>query len=112
MKNKITENNTMSFRVDTLGLLNEIVDGGLRPNMGVLKIPINIFKDLLADVAYRATELNDPKLNILMLSLCLYEVSPNDIPKAINLQKRIINQKAYKNENKEFRKQPNNRLDY
>lgn len=81
---------TMYFRVDTVSLLHEIVDNALRENQGVLKIPLNIFKNLLAQVAERAIELNDPKMNILMLNLGLYEVSPKDIVEAINVQKSLI----------------------
>lgn len=80
----------IGFRVDTLGLLTEIVDAGLDRRMGILKLPINIFKNILAEVAQRATELNDPKLNILMLKLALYEVPPNEIPKAIEHQMMLM----------------------
>lgn len=77
---------SIGFRVDTLGLLTEIADAGLDRRMGILKLPINIFKNTLAEVAQRATELNDPELNILMLRLALYEVPPHEIPKAIEHQ--------------------------
>lgn len=80
----------LSFRVDTLGLLTEIADAGLDRNMGVLKIPLNIFKNLLAEVAQRATRLNDPELNILMLRLALYDVKQIDTSKAIEIQKSRI----------------------
>lgn len=80
----------MQFRVDTLGLLTEIADAGLDRRMGVLKIPINIFKDLLADVAQRASEINDPKLNILMLRLTLYEVPQTEITEMIEAMEKLI----------------------
>ena len=97
----------MQFRVDTLGLLTEIADAGLDRRMGVLKIPINIFKDLLADVAQRATELNDPRLNILMLRLALYEVPNNKIPEMIeHMEKLVVEEeeckKSERNESIEF----------
>lgn len=82
----------MVFRVDTMALLNEIADAGLDRRMGILKIPLNVFKNLLGQVAQRAIELNDPKLNILMLSLNLYEVAPEDIPATIEEQQKIIEQ--------------------
>ena len=83
----------MQFSVNTIGLLTEIVDSGLDRRMGVLKTPINQFRHLLVQVAQRATELNDPKLNVLMLRLWLYEASPEDIPKLIEEQFKLINQK-------------------
>lgn len=77
------------FRVDTMGLLTEIADSGLDRRMGVLKIPLNIFKNILGEVAERAIQLNDPQLNILMLKLALYEVAPNEIPSAIEYQMKL-----------------------
>lgn len=83
----------MQFSVNTIGLLTEIVDCGLDRRFGVLKTPINQFRILLCSVAERAIELNDPKLNVLMLRLWLYEASPEDIPKLIDEQLKLINQK-------------------
>lgn len=80
----------MQFRVDTVSLLKEIADAGIPRNMGVLKIPINIFKDLLADVAQRATEINDPRLNILMLRLALYEVPNSKIQEMIEHMEKLV----------------------
>lgn len=44
---------------------------------GMYAICWNIFKDLITAVAERATELNDPILNVLMIRLNLYEI-PNE----------------------------------
>lgn len=87
MKKEVTE---MNFRVDTMALLHEIANCGLPRTQGILKLPLNIFKNLLADVALRATVLNDPELNILMLSLGLYEVKPNQIVEAIKNQRKRL----------------------
>ena len=87
------DKNYMTFSVNTIGLLTEIVDSGLDRSMGVFKTPINLFRQLLVQVAERATELNDPKLNIIMLRLWLYEASPEEIPKLIEEQFKLINQK-------------------
>jgi hypothetical protein len=81
---------SLSFRVDTMKLLTEIVECALKENQGILKVPLNVFRNLLAQVAERASEINDPKLNILMLSLNLYEMPPTEIQKAIDNQKKII----------------------
>ncbi|MBT0549154.1 hypothetical protein [Riemerella anatipestifer] len=84
---------TFTFRVDTVGLLQEIADCGLDRNMGVLKIPLNVFKNLLCQVANRASELNDPKMNILMLKLGLYEIENKEIEKAIQVQEERVKNK-------------------
>lgn len=80
---KLDEKNTLTFRVDTMKLLNEIVDCALAENQGILKIPLNVFRILLGQVAERAIEINDDKLNILMLKLGLYDVDPKDVVKII-----------------------------
>lgn len=61
---------SIMWKVHTPSLLNEVLN-----NKGahVLAQPINIFANLLAAVAERAAELDDPKLNILMMRLTLYE---------------------------------------
>lgn len=82
----------LEFRVDTNQLLTEITEFGLPRTMGVLYRPINIFRNYLCRVAERAIELNDPKMNILMLSLGLYEVQNREIPGAIEKQKALIEQ--------------------
>lgn len=61
------------WRVNTVSLLKEI--GENNPTMGIMKQPINIFGRILEEVAKRALELNDPKLNRLMCRLALYEQS-------------------------------------
>lgn len=63
---------TLSFKVHTANLLNEIADSS---NAGVLKIPLNVFRTLLCKVSERASQLNDPILNDLMCDLTLYEIS-------------------------------------
>ena len=80
---------SVGFRVDTMGLLTEIADSGLDRRMGVLKIPLNVFKNILGEVAERAIQLNDPQLNILMLKLALYEVHPHEILDAIEHQMKL-----------------------
>jgi len=78
----------LGFRVNTMGLLEEICQ--TTEKNGVLFVPLNTFKSLLAKVAQRATEINDPQLNILMLALNLYEVKPEKIVEAIEKQYDII----------------------
>lgn len=67
--------NKFHFRVDTPQFLKEIADNALgNQKMGVLFQPLNIFKNLLAQVAQRATELHDPILDKLMFDLSLYDL--------------------------------------
>ena len=68
----------MKWKVHTMGLLKEMVE--CNPHAGILFQPVNIFKNLLTAVAARAIELDDVKLNQLMLRLCLYGVSDPDDP--------------------------------
>ena len=77
MKPSTTKTNvkTGHFRVNTPEFLKEIADNALSiGNMGVLKVPLNVFQNLLAIVAQRATELNDPIMNSAMFDLSLYEL--------------------------------------
>lgn len=80
----------MHFRVDTPALLLEIVNCAMDRRNGILKIPINIFREYLVKVAERAAKLNDPELNILMLEMNLYEVPVCEIVDKIEHQKSLI----------------------
>lgn len=68
----------MVWRVNTTGLLNEILNAN--PTTYILEKPLNIFGKLLAAVGERAAELNDPKLNALMCRLAIYSVSDPNSP--------------------------------
>lgn len=61
------------WKVHTVGLLREMVE--CNNGMGIFKHPVNIFGGILHQVAERAIELNDPKLNALMCRLSLYSQS-------------------------------------
>ena len=58
------------WKVHTSRLLQEIA---INPNMGALRIPMTIFQRILVEVAARAIELDDDKMNSLMMRLALYE---------------------------------------
>lgn len=62
----------LSWRVNTPGLLNEIL---VNSQTAILHRPLQIFAAILAEVGERAAELNDPKLNALMCRLSIYEIS-------------------------------------
>lgn len=61
------------WRVNTAALFKEIIE--YNQGMGCFFQPINILKGLLAQVAERASQLNDPIMNELMCRLAFYEIS-------------------------------------
>ncbi len=63
----------MKWRVNTPVFLKEIGDNNSQ--MGIIRKPLMIFASILGEVASRASELNDDKLNALMCRLALYEIS-------------------------------------
>jgi hypothetical protein len=67
----------LTFTVHTVHLLDEVLNN---PGTHMLRMPLIIFRGILADVAQRAIELNDPKLNQLMCRLTLYEQADPESP--------------------------------
>lgn len=64
------------WRVHLPNLFKEI---GGNPQVAILQRPIQIVGNILHLVAERATEINDPVLNKLMIQLTLYSVAdPNE----------------------------------
>ena len=78
--------NNLSFDVNTLQFLKEACE---YVNGGMYAVCWNVFKNLLAQVAERATELNDPVLNTLMIRLNLYEIPNNERYKIIKKLKEM-----------------------
>lgn len=68
----------LEWKVHTHGLFNEIITNA--QTKGAFTIPLNIMLDILRKVAQRAAELNDPKMNQLMIRLSLYSISNPDDP--------------------------------
>ncbi len=62
----------LNWKVNTVGLLKEILSNN---ETGILRKPLQIFANLLSEVARRAVEINDKELNALMARLALYEVT-------------------------------------
>lgn len=60
----------LRWKVHTPNLLKEIASN---PQLWAVVTPLQIFANLLAEVAERAIELGDDQLNQLMLRLTLYE---------------------------------------
>jgi hypothetical protein len=81
------------FRVDTPNFLKEIIEGYPTGNAGAIRVPMNVLKGLLADVAGRCAEINDPVLNRLMFDLALYE-----LPKPGTKEYKEIMDTVYRNE--------------
>jgi len=85
--NVFNTKNKLQFDVNTPQFLHEAAENC---NGGMYAVCWNIFKDLLAMVAERATELNDPILNVLMIRLNLYEIPPMERNKVIEQIKKSI----------------------
>lgn len=68
----------LNWRVNTAGLFQEIISNNAT---AILTRPMQIMARLLAEVATRSADLNDPKLNALMCLLALYEISDPNSPK-------------------------------
>ncbi len=77
----------------TPNLLCEIL---CNPGMDIMTKPLQIFGHILSEVADRAIELDDPRLNLLMLRLTLYEAADLDLPHVTpeSLQEAIDGQEA------------------
>lgn len=89
---------SLHFRVDTPSFLKEVFECGAK--MGVFKIPANIFQNLLAQTAQRATELNDPIMNKCMWDLGLYDHPIPTNPEYTKIMKQI-----YKDAEKQIKKE-------
>lgn len=62
----------------------------------VLKIPIEITRGILAELAQVAIEIDNPKLHIMMLRLGLYDVSVSERVEKINELKKEIEESEVK----------------
>lgn len=81
--------NKLSFDVNTPQFIKEACNNC---NGGMYAICWVLFRDLLAQVAERATELNDPVLNALMIRLNLYEIQIKDRYKVIEQLKEMYDE--------------------
>lgn len=78
----------MKWKVNAPSLLKEIADNS---RQDVLRTPLQIFMGILAEVAMRASEINDPQMNALMCRLALYSISdPYDPDYDGELTRKII----------------------
>ena len=81
------KDNEMHFNIDTPALIKEIAANN---DLKMAQVPLRLLLGKLGQIALRATELNDPELNILMLEMKLYEIPHNDIYDHIEKQKKRI----------------------
>jgi hypothetical protein len=65
-------------------VIREMIDGN--PSAGPLVTAVRLTLPILADLAQRAIEIDDPRLNILMLRLALYEMPAEERQAAIEMQ--------------------------
>lgn len=63
------------FDVDTPAFIKEACENC---NGGMYAVCWNVFRNLLAMVAQRSVELDDPIMNVLMIRLNLYEMKNED----------------------------------
>lgn len=70
----------LGFRIDTPQVLREVLNN---QGMAIMKIPMNELQRWLQILSQRATELNDPELNIIMLSMNLYEIPYGELTNTI-----------------------------
>lgn len=94
MKTEImSETEQLEWRVNTAGLLSEIV--AHNPTVGILAKPIQIFGIILSEVGQRASELNDPQLNKLMARLAIYaETDPYSEHYSDEITRKLLAYKA------------------
>jgi hypothetical protein len=72
-----TNSKDWRWKLHTPNILHEIAQHSGQP---ILVKPLQLFGSLLFDVATRAAELNDPRLNDLMCRLTLYEIADPEKP--------------------------------
>lgn len=66
------DDKALQWRVNTPNLLNEVL---INDQTQIFTRPFQVLANLLGQTAQRAAELNDPKLNALMMLLALYDVA-------------------------------------
>lgn len=77
----------LHFDANLPGLLDEVLNN---PTCGILKLPINITKGILAELAQLAIEIDDDRLHVMMLRLGMYDCSAKErVEKIKELNRRI-----------------------
>jgi hypothetical protein len=81
------------FDCNLPGLLEEVLNN---PTCAILKVPINITKGILAELAHLAIEIDDDRLHIMMLRLGLYDLSAAERVKKIDELREKVRKDLYK----------------
>lgn len=89
---KVNAFEQMTFDVNTPQFLKEAAENC---NGGMYSICWNLFRQLLAAVAQRATELQDPVLDALMIKLNLYEMPNSERRKMIKILEQNYKEQIY-----------------
>lgn len=91
-KEQSPTNEKQVFDVCLPGLLDEVLNN---QSCSILKLPINITKRVLAELAKLAIEIDDDRLHILMLRLGLYECDYRErVAKIKELKQKLANETA------------------
>lgn len=87
------KNKKLHFDANLPGLLGEVLNN---PTCGILKLPINITKGILAELAQLAIEIDDDRLHVMMLRLGMYDCSATErVEKIKELNRKIENAIPY-----------------
>jgi hypothetical protein len=97
----MSENIGKYVHVNTPDLIKQVFDN---PSTYMLRIPFNTMLRFLGAVAERAAEINDPKLNILMLKLNLYDVPVNEIYQKMDECEKLMNEEHFEDKIKQLKK--------
>lgn len=89
---KVNAFEQMTFDVNTPQFLKEACENC---EHGMYSIVWNIFRQLIVDVAERATELQDPVLDALMIKLNLYEMPNSERRKMIKILEQNYKEQIY-----------------
>ena len=85
----------MRFDAHLPNLLKEVL---ANPTCGILKVPINLTRGLLVELAQLAIEIDDDRLHIMMLRLGLYECTASERVEHIKRLEEKIKVKGANNE--------------
>lgn len=65
--------NKMYWKCHTPNLINDIITHMNPVGVGVVRAPLQIFKQILSELTELSIEIDDPRLHLIMCKLTLYE---------------------------------------
>ena len=63
----------LRFKIHTPNFLVELADCGLDRKMGIYKVPLNVFRQRLIDLAEIGRKIDNPLLHLWLFDMTLYE---------------------------------------